>query len=435
MKKIDRILVLIVFFSIIFLLSNVVCASSSLIEKVKEESTPITSDDGTLSKKITNLNQATNEITIQLNFKSQDSKAIKENTEIIFLMDNSTSMNTGVGSTAVSRKRKVINSTKELINNISKNNANTKMGVISFSSSANVLQNLTNNKEQLLNACDNFAKQSASGDTNMIAGINLAKSSFTASANNKILILLTDGLPSSNGQAVKNSLKDEKVYIITTLVGLENAKDTEKATINDIFGSAENPVANKFYNISDSEIEQTIVNNIYDKIVEDFQSSITNINIQDYFPQEIIDNFDISTKNPSKGSVSKEKDYILWNIPEIKSSETVSLEYVLKLKEKYDKSIINKIIDTNKKVEFKYNDFKNNSQTKTMEDSPQIKVKENEIEDKKSENNNNILIGSDNTTANKVLSNAGSPKIILFILVIIISNIVILKFKMKDIIK
>ena len=191
---------------------------------------------------------------------------IKENTEIIFLMDNSTSMNTGVGSTAVSRKRKVINSTKELINNISKNNANTKMGVISFSSSANVLQSLTNNKEQVLNACDNFAKQSASGDTNMIEGINLAKSSFTASANNKILILLTDGLPSSNGQAVKNSLKDEKVYIITTLVGLENAKDTEKATINDIFGSAENPVANKFYNISDSEIEQTIVNNIYDKI-------------------------------------------------------------------------------------------------------------------------------------------------------------------------
>ena len=406
MKKISRILVLIVFFSIIFLLSNVVCASSSLIEKVKEESTPITSDDGTLSKKITNLNQATNEITIQLNFKSKDSKAIKENTEIIFLMDNSTSMNTGVGSTAVSRKRKVINSTKELINNISKNNANTKMGVISFSSSANVLQNLTNNKEQLLNACDNFAKQSASGDTNMIAGINLAKSSFTASANNKILILLTDGLPSSNGQAVKNSLKDEKVYIITTLVGLENAKDTEKTTINDIFGSAENPVANKFYNISDSEIEQTIVNNIY-----------------------------ISTKNPSKGSVSKEKDYILWNIPEIKSSETVSLEYVLKLKEKYDKSIINKIIDTNKKVEFKYNDFKNNSQTKTMEDSPQIKVKENEIEDKKSENNNNILIGSDNTTANKVLSNAGSQNTILVILAIIISNIVILKFKMKDIIK
>ena len=83
MKKINRILVLIVFFSIIFLLSNVVCASSSLIEKVKGESTPIISDDGTLSKKITSLNQAANEITIQLNFKSQDSKAIKENTEIM----------------------------------------------------------------------------------------------------------------------------------------------------------------------------------------------------------------------------------------------------------------------------------------------------------------------------------------------------------------
>lgn len=438
MRKTNKILILIIFFSIILLLKNVVYASSILIEKVKEEATPIIIDEGKLSKKIMGLNQENNEVTIQLNFQSGESKVIKENTEIIFLMDNSTSMGNKIGNSNDTRKIKVTNSTKELINNISNNNSNTKMGIVIFSSSATVLQGLTNSKEQLLSACNNFRNQNPSGSTNIIEGINLAKSNFTSDSSNKILVLLTDGIPSNSRQAVKDSLKDEGIYIITTLVGLENVTDAEKATINNVFGSVEKPVADKFYNISDSEIEKTIIQNIYNKIVEDFQAITTNINIQDYFPQDILNNFDITIKAPSKGNVSKDKDYILWNIYELKSSENATLEYVLKLKGNYDKNIINKTMKTNQKVELKYNDINNNSQIKTMEDSPQIILKENgienEIKNDKSEPNSksgDILIGSDNTTANKILSHTGYKDTILVILSVVSINMAIIGIRMK----
>lgn len=443
MRKTNKILILIIFFSIILLLRNVVYASSTITEKVKEEATSIIINEGKFSKKIIGLNQENNEVTMQLNFQSRESKVIKENTEIIFLIDNSTSMNSRIGNSNDTRKIRVTNSTKELINNISNNNSNTKMGIVYFSSSATILQGLTNSKEQLLSACNNFENQSTLGSTNMIEGINLAKSNFSSDSSNKILVLLTDGIPSNSEQAVKDSLKDEGIYIITTLVGLENATDTEKATINNIFGSVENPVADKFYNISDSEIEKTIIQNIYNKIVEDFQSTTTNINIQDYFPQDILNNFDIIIKDPSKGNVSKDKDYILWNIPELKSSENATLEYVLKLKENYDKNIINKIMDTNQKVELKYNDINNNSQIKTMEDSPQIILKESESEienekkdiksDKSGVNSKSgeILIGSDNTTANKILSHTGYKDTILVILIVVSINMAIIGIRMK----
>ena len=375
---------------------------------------------------------------MQLNFQARESKVIKGNTEIIFLMDNSTSMGNRTGDSNDTRKIKVTNSTKELINNISNNNSNTKIGIVNFSSSATVLQGLTNSKEQLLSACDNFRNQNPSGSTNMIKGINLAKSNFTSDSNNKILVLLTDGIPSNSEQAVKDSLKDEGIYIITTLVGLENATDAEKATINNIFGSVENPVADKFYNISDSEIEKTIIQNIYNKIVEKFQSTTTNINIQDYFPQDILNNFDIIIKEPSKGNVSKDADYILWNISELKSSENATLEYGLKLKENYDKNIINKVMDTNQKVELKYNDINNNSQIKTMEDSPQIILKENGAENGIKSNKSvvnsksgDILTGSDNTTSDKILSRTGYKNTILVILIVVSINMTIMGIRMK----
>ena len=237
MRKTNKILILIIFFTVILLLGSVVYASSTLTEKVKEEATPIIINEGKLSKKIIGLNQENNEVTMQLNFQAGESKVIKGNTEIIFLIDNSSSMNSRIGNSNDTRKIKVTNSTKELINNISNNNSNAKMGIVYFSSSAGVLQGLTNSKEQLLSACNNFGHQSTSGSTNMIEGINLAKSNFTSDSNNKILVLLTDGIPSNSEQAVKDSLKDEGIYIITTLVGLENATDAEKATINNIFGS------------------------------------------------------------------------------------------------------------------------------------------------------------------------------------------------------
>lgn len=430
MRRLRRIFILTIILSIILLI-NTVYASTPIIKEKKESGTPIKIEEGVLTKEITNISKENNEITIKLKFDITKQKTIKDNSEIIFLIDNSSSMATKINNSDKTRKEQVVNSTKELIKKINKNNPNAKMGITYFSSNGVLLQELTNNQEQLLNSCENFKKISTSGSTNMTSGINVAKSSFTSEASEKILVFLTDGLPTDNKANVKNALIDENVYIITTLVGLDNATTAQKAIIEEIFGTEEKPVANRFYNIADTDIETTISQNIYDRILEDFQAKLTNIEIKDYFPEEIINNFDISIKNNIKGKAEKNKDSISWKMDILKSGENATLEYLLKLKNNYNQNIINKVLDTNKKVELNYNDMKNKVQSKEMIDSPQIILErernnsENGSSIGNKENNkanisSNILKGTDNTTANKILSNAGNNGTYIIITIIAI---------------
>lgn len=426
MKKINKIIALTVMLSIL-LLMNTVYASTSIIKSKKESGTPIKIEGGVLTKEITNIHDK--EITIKLNFDITKQKTIKDNTEIMFLIDNSSSMEAIIQGTSQTRKLKVVNSTEELIKKINKNNPNAKMGIAYFGSKGSLLQALTNNQEELLNSCEKFKTISTTGSTNMTSGINMAKSSFTSEATEKILVFLTDGLPTDNKENVKSALKDENIYIITTLVGLDNAIDAQKVIIEEIFGTEANPVANKFYNIADTDIETTISQNIYDRILEDFQAKVTNIEIKDYFPEEIINNFDISIKNNIKGNTEKNTDYISWTIDSLQSEESATLEYVLKLKDNYNANIVNKVLNTNQKVDLNYNDMKNKSQSEEMTDSPQIVLEQENLDDNMTgniqEGNNkntssNILKGTDNTTANKILSNAGNSNIYIIVTIIVI---------------
>lgn len=435
MKRLGRIIILTIMLSSV-LLMNTVYASTSVIKSKKESGTPIKIEEGVFTKKITNINDK--EITIKLNFDITKDKTIKDSTEIMFLIDNSSTMGTIMQGTNQSRKVKVVNSTEELIKKINKNNPNAKMGIAYFSSTGRLLQALTNNQEELLKSCETFKNASPGGTTSMGAGLSVAKSSFTSEATEKILVFLTDGLPTDNKENVKNALKDQNIYIITTLVGLDNATDTQKAIIEEIFGTEANPVADKFYNIADTDIETTISQNIYNRILEDFQAKLTNIEIKDYFPEEIVNNFDISIKNNIKGNAEKGKDYISWKIDTLESGENGVLEYTLKLKENYNANIINKVIDTNKKVDLNYNDMKNKAQSKEMTDSPQIileqEVSKNDITGNRQDANNknsinensankssNILKGTDNTTANKILSNTGNRSICIIITILTIA--------------
>lgn len=474
MEKINKKVVLISILMIIcIVVANISYASTSIIEQKKQAGTPITIEEGNLTKKITNIDKQNGEITIQLKLDITKNKTITDNTEIIFLIDNSSSMRANVTGTNLTRRQKVISSTQELIKKINQNNPNAKMGIAWFGSNATIIQELTNNKEQLLNACAGFNNSSYSGATNMLQGITLAKSNFSSNTNSKILVILTDGIPTDNKAGVKNALIDSNTYIITTLVGLENASSSDKAVIESIFGTEQKPVADRFYNIADTEIETTISKNIYNRILEDFQGKVTNVNIKDYFPQEIINNFDITIKNTANGTANKEGNVISWNIAKLQSKENATLEYVLKLKNGYSESIVNKVLNTNEKVEMTYNDMNNRAQTKKMSDSPQILLNKEQSTNKSNTTNNNTstmnvitntsknqiannknqvtttgaidtskkvnngsisnneLKGADNTTANKMLSKTGSNNIILVMIgiVSVISVIIYIRNK------
>ena len=109
--------------------------------------------------------------------------------------------------------------------------------------------------------------------------------------------------------------------------------------------------------------------------------SYKNIQIVDYFPKEIIDNFDFAyVEKANIGEISAKVDTtnnsITWTIPELASGQTDTVQYKLKLKQNFDSNIVGKILNTNEKVDLSYNDFDNNKQEKTTDVTPKLKLAE-----------------------------------------------------------
>lgn len=145
------------------------------------------------------------------------------------------------------------------------------------------------------------------------------------------------------------------------LTGIDTPESTPGLTdktyseiIEEIFGTETAPTAGKFYYIQDNEIEQTITQDIYNDLIP-VGHTLTDITITDYFPQEIIDNFEfayISEANIGNISaqVDPETNSITWTIPELEVGQTATVQYKLKLKKDFDSNIVNKILDTNEKL-------------------------------------------------------------------------------------
>ena len=82
--------------------------------------------------------------------------------------------------------------------------------------------------------------------------------------------------------------------------------------------------------------------------------------IIDYIPEEIANNFNISLTEESMGlaaTISENQRIITWNVEKLSPGETLTLKFDLVLKEKFDESIIDKVLNTNEKVDITYKDF------------------------------------------------------------------------------
>ena len=196
----------------------------------------------------------------------------------------------------------------------------------------------------------------------------------------------------------------------TDLISTPGGNSSAKDYVEKVFGTTSNPTAGKFYYITDNEIEQTITNNIYNDLLPQSQS-ITNIKINDFFPQEIVDNFDFAyVSNPTKGTISQSIDgdnKIVWELDELASGETATVQYTLTLKDNYDSSIVNKILDTNEKVDVNYKDFDGTDKTKTSEDTPKVRITV-------------PLKGEDKTTAPTIIPKTGKIALISIAIILIV---------------
>ena len=403
-------------FLILIFIANISFASYSTVQmEVVEE--PVCTiqigENSKFEKKLINKDLTNKEVTLQLQVTNEEQSA-KPTGELMLVLDNSDSMNDLVdpdNEQSESRKDLIFESSKTLVSNLLEGNDNLQIGIVSFSSNvdssqegtsadANVVAALSNNATELNNAISNIE---ANGPrTDLDAGITLASKQFTETDNNKYMIVLTDGVPNialgynnpyysddviNTTKAKLQQLENEGINITTMLTGIDdedytpiNIEKTFGEIINEIFGTEENPTTGNFYYVTDDEVEETITNDIYNSLLPVSQS-YKNIVIKDYFPQEIIDNFEFAyVSDTNIGEISAEVDptdnSITWTIPELASGQTATVQYTLKLKEDFDSSIVDKLLDTNEKVDITYKDFNNNDQTQTSDVTPVLRLTE-----------------------------------------------------------
>lgn len=399
-------------FLIIILITNVSFASySSVTMEVVEE--PICTinlgENSKFEKKIINKDLKNKEVTLQLQVTNGE-KVEKPTGEIMLVLDNSNSMLDTVSENST-RKDLIFESAKILISELLKNNTELKIGIVGFSSNtdinkegtiedASVVSAFSSDVTTLTTAISNI--ETNGPRTNLQAGLLLASQQFTQADNNKYMLVLTDGVPNVaisydkiyySDDVIKKTkeqlqaLTSEGIKLITMLAGISDEsyvpvtvdKDFGEI-IAEIFGTQANPSAGSFYYVTDTEIEQTIKDDIYKTLVPT-EKTLTNIAIVDYFPREIVENFDFSyVSDINIGDISTKIDTsnnsITWIIPELASGQTATVQYKLKLKENFSPSIVNQILNTNEKVDIDYTDFDGEKQTKTSNISPKIKLLE-----------------------------------------------------------
>lgn len=397
---------------LLILLVNVSFASYSTVTMSVVEEPICTiqlSDNSKFEKKLISKDLQNKEVTLQLQVTNEE-KSNKPTGEIMLVLDNSDSMKLET-STGTVRKDLVFESAKTLVSNLLKDNENLKIGVVSFSTNtdvskegttedAEVVSKLSNDSNALLNSISSI--EATGPRTDLEAGLEIASGEFTKTDNNKYMIVLTDGVPNvalnynkvyysddviTKTKTKLEALKTANVDVITMLTGIDNPEQVPAGVtksynqiITEIFGTQENPTVGTFYYVTDDKVESTIKNDIYNSLVPE-EKTLKDIKVVDYFPKEIIDNFDFSyVSNANIGEISttvdKTNNSITWNIPSLASGQTATVQYKLKLKENFDSNIVNKILNTNEKVDVTYTDLDNKSQAKTSDVSPKLKLSE-----------------------------------------------------------
>lgn len=332
-------------------------------------------DQGYITKNIIASDAKNGEVTIELEVTNKSSKVesqvvIKENSEIVIVLDESGSMSSTVDyENNLSRFEVINNAAKELVSNLLGTSQTAKIGTISFASDAIITSNLTQNLDDLNTVFS--GKRVTNGLTYTTNALDLAETVFSGDNVAKIIIILTDGAPTDDTTKEKLiELSNKGYHIITMLTGSKSSF---------AFGTVENPTAGKLYLIEDSEIPTIIRDNIFADVIEYIKqnSSITNVTITDYFPTDITDNFSFSyVSKPQNGAITEEiiDNKIVYTLDELKGNESIKITYKLKLKDMNNETLLNKIINTNEKVVLDYSDSEDNTYNVVLDSSPSIKL-------------------------------------------------------------
>lgn len=273
---------------------------------------------------------------------------------------------------------------------------NDEGNVLGTADNAEIVCELTNDTNKISTSLSNMNKDKIKYYSNMQAGLRLASNSFSGDA--KKIILTYNAMPSviigshgsldrQNGETqeeaakrhygtIVNGTKSEiqslnnkniNLVVLTDGSKLPNAKFYNSSTgekllevdINEynkeIYGTTSNPTYGKVYTISIFNFNKIINENISGATEENIPTNLENVTFKEYFTDEIINNFEISTEN-SNIDLSKlaEEKYLEYSIGKIKSKDSVKVTYTLKAKKNISEEILMKQLNTNEKTVISY---------------------------------------------------------------------------------
>lgn len=360
---------------------------------------------GEFEKKLIECNTENKTVDIQLTVKNNSQKLEDKKADIVLLIDSSRSMSVNqvdINGEMKTRKEAVLESAQELVDKLLSVNPNINIGVVEFATSTElndegytiegtdkdakiITDELSNDKDTILSALDTVAEDVMGARTNLEVGLDAAYSLLqtnTSEDTEKYIITLTDAIPNtargvtmdtySDATAVptKNKileLKENGVNLISMLIEMsdnvievsqEDPKPTYRQVAEKIFGTSTAPTAGSVYYVSDEQVENTITEQIYENLVQE-NYTLENIVIKDYFPQNIIDNFDYAELTESNigdvtAQVNKEDNSITWTITSLNPGETATFSYRLSLKDTFSSEIVGINLPTNENVEITY---------------------------------------------------------------------------------
>ena len=340
---------------------------------------------GEFEKKMVQIDTTNKTIDISLTARNNQEIAEDKAADVVLLVDTSNSMSTNmvsVNGNEMSRKDLVLDATEALIAKLLDSDKEINIGLVEFATSTDaskegtdddakiVTESLTNDKDSLNSAISTVREDVLGPRTNVEIGLEKAEALLDTSTNedaNKYVVVLTDAVPNTargvtidfypeaSADPTKAKLIDmqEKgIDVISMLINISEREieitgrdedatfKTYKDVANYVFGTESSPVAGPVYYINDNQVIDTVTNEIYEDLVPANEYELTNIVIKDYFPQNIIDNFDFAyLTKPDIGNVTaevnKNDNSITWTISELKPGEEATFTYRLSLKETF----------------------------------------------------------------------------------------------------
>lgn len=413
--------------------SNTVVPGVTTLELVEKKLCEIPITDpangdkiGEFTKELTSFDAERKEAILTLTVKNlmQNEDLTKKNLEVFFVLDNSYSMTKQYNGKV--KTDYVAEAANDFTKSLLEKFENAKIGLVSFSSvkvaegavygtenDAKLLSGLTNSEADLKAKIEDYKKDQGTY-TNIEAGLSVAEKNFSTDENvARYIIVLSDGVPNLClntettlqysgvvAKATTKKLQDlsaKGIHMYSILMGLNETNNkvpgaslpegadpntTYGQLAEEIFGTPEKPIVpsvGKFFHIDYENLYDTMNESIYEDIANQKDTFIKDVVIKDYFPKEIVENFNFEyVKSPNIGKVSEKIDYadnsITWNIELLNAGEIATLSYKLTLKDDYNKEIVDKILPTNSKVDLEYN-YENQKKQETATEFSKIRVR------------------------------------------------------------